>query len=257
MTADTNAPIDAAAKAAGAQADAVADTVKAAAAAGEQTAKAASTATTQAVRKTAKAARKSTAKPRRKARKTKAKTTKAKTAKASPTKAARAKAQPARNERKTQMKFDPANMFAGIGALPGTAAFEKLFTEAAERGEETAKRSRKAAEEFAEMYRANVDAFVEASRIAANGAQSISRSVAAKSRDNIEQTADTVRSFAEAKNPTELLQLQSDFARSAFDRFVEDSSALTESFAKLAGEAFQPISNRASANVEKLNDIAA
>jgi phasin family protein len=63
--------------------------------------------------------------------------------------------------------------------------------------------------------------------------------------------------LAEAKNPTELLQLQSDFARSAFDRFVEDSSALTESFVKLAGEAFQPISNRASKNAEKLNDIAA
>jgi phasin family protein len=252
MTAETNAQIDAAAKAAGAQADAVADIVKAAAAAGQQTAKTASKATTRAASKAAKAARKSTPKPRRKTRKTKAKT-----AKASPTKAARAKAQPARNERKTQMKFDPTNMFAGFGALPGTAAFEKMFTEVAERGEETAKRSRKAAEEFAEMYRANVDAFVEASKIAATGAQSIGRSVAAKSRDNIEQTADTVRSLAEAKNPTELLQLQSDFARTAFDRFIEDSSALTESVAKLAGEAFQPISNRASANVEKLNDIAA
>jgi phasin family protein len=125
------------------------------------------------------------------------------------------------------------------------------------RSEETAKRSRKAAEELAEMYRGNVDAFVESSRIAATGAQSIGQSIAAKSRDGIEQTANTVRSFAEAKNPTELLQLQSDFARSAFDRFVEDSSALTESLVKLAGEAFQPISNRASSNVEKLNDIAA
>jgi phasin family protein len=172
-------------------------------------------------------------------------------------KAAHAKAQPVRNERKTKMKFDPTNMFAGFGALPGTAAFEKLFAEAAERSEETAKRSRKAAEELAEMYRANVDAVAEASRIAATGAQSIGQTIASKSRDTIEQTANTVRSFAEAKNPAELLQLQGDFARTAFDRFVEDGSALTESFVKLAGEAFQPISNRASANAEKLNEIAA
>jgi phasin family protein len=239
MVAETNNQIPAAA---GAQADAVGDTAKAAAATGELAAKTARKTATKAVRKTVKAARKSTPKPRRKARRAKA---------------SRAKAQPARNERNVEMKFDSTNMFASFGALPGTGAFEKLFTEAAERGEETAKRSRKAAEEFAEMYRANVDAFVEASRIAATGAQSIGQRVAAKSRDSIEQTADTVRSFAEAKNPTELLQLQGDFARSAFDRFVEDSSALTESFVKLAGEAFQPISNRASANVEKLNDIAA
>ena len=69
--------------------------------------------------------------------------------------------------------------------------------------------------------------------------------------------ASTIRTVAEAKSPTELLQLQSDFARTAFDRFVEDSSALTESFVKLAGEAFQPLSSRASANVEKFNQIAA
>ncbi|HUG45055.1 MAG TPA: phasin family protein [Sphingomicrobium sp.] len=240
MVADTNTPIDAAADAAKAQVDAVAETTKAATDAGARTAKTARKSTTKAVRKTTKkTARKSAPKSRRKA------------------KASRAKAQPVRNERKNQMKFDPTTMFAGFGALPGTAAFEKLFTEAAERSEETAKRSRKAAEELAEMYRANMDAVVEASRIAATGAQSISQSMATKTRDSVEQTANTVRSFAEVKNPTELLQLQGDLARTAFDRFVEDSSALTESFVKLAGEAFQPISNRASANVEKLNEIAA
>lgn len=166
------------------------------------------------------------------------------------------KAKPAK-ERNDEMKFDPTNIFAGFGAFPGTSAFEKLFNDAAERGEEAVKRSRKAAEELADLYRGNIDAFVEAGRIAATGAQSIGQDFVAKSRDGIEQTANSVRAFAEAKTPTELLQLQSDFARSAFDRFVEESSALTESVVKLAGEAFQPISNRASANVDRLNNIAA
>jgi phasin family protein len=149
------------------------------------------------------------------------------------------------------------NIFAGFGAFPGAGSFEKLFTDVAGRGEEVAKRSRKAAEELADISRGNVEAFVEASRIAVSGAQSIGQDVVAKSRDSLEKTANTVRSFTEAKSPTELLQLQSDFARTAFDRFVEESSALTESFVKLAGEAFQPISNRASANVERFNQIAA
>lgn len=239
MVADTNTQIEAAADASEAQADAVAETTKSAAKAGERTAKIVRKSATKAVRKSAKAARKSTPKPRRKA------------------KASRAKAQPVRNERNNEMKFDPTNMFAGFGAFPGASAFEKLFAEAAGRGEEAVKRSRKAAEEMADIYRGNVEAFVEAGRIAASGAQSIGQDVAAKSRDGIEQTANSVRSFAEAKSPTELLQLQSDFARTAFDRFVEDSSALTEQVVKLAGEAFQPISNRTSANVEKFNEIAA
>ena len=155
------------------------------------------------------------------------------------------------------MKFDPTNMFAGFGAFPGAEAFEKLFAETTQRGEEAAKRSRKAVEEFADIYRGNVEAFVEAGRIATSGAQSIGQDLVAKSRDNLEQAANTVRSLAEAKSATELLQLQSEFARGAFDRFVEESSALTESVVKLAGETFQPISNRASETAERINEIAA
>ena len=167
-----------------------------------------------------------------------------------------AKAQVRAKQRNDKMTKD-TNIFAGFPAFPGTGSFEKLFADASQRGEEAVKRSRKAAEELANIYRGNIDAFVEAGKIAASGAQSLGQDLVAKSRDSLEQTATTVRSFAEAKSPTELLQLQSDFARSAFDRFVEESSALTESVVKLAGEAFQPISNRASANVEKLNTIAA
>jgi phasin family protein len=161
------------------------------------------------------------------------------------------------NERNDQMTFEPTNLFAGIGAFPGGSAFEKLFADATGRGEEAAKRSRKVAEEFADLYRGNIDAFVEASKIAATGAQSIGQEIVAKGRDSVEQTANTVRSFAEAKSPTELMQLQSEYARSAFDRMIEDSSNLTESLVKLAGEAFQPLSNRASATVERFNDVAA
>jgi phasin family protein len=239
MVADSNAQTEAAAEATKAQADAVVETTKAAANAGERTAKTARKAAASTARDAAKATRKTATKSRRKARR------------------ASAAPKPRANQRNDQMKFDPTNVFAGFGAFPGASAFEKLFTEAAERGEEAAKRSRKAAEELADIYRGNVDAFVQAGRIATAGAQSIGQDIAAKSRDSLELTANRVRSLAEAKSATELLQLQSEFARSAFDRFVEDSSALTESFVKLGGEAFQPISNRASANVEKLNDIAA
>lgn len=167
------------------------------------------------------------------------------------------KPRPSASERNDDMKNETNNIFANFGAFPGVASFEKLFADASARSEQAVKRSRKAAEDFADLYRSNIDAFVEAGKIAANGAQSIGQDLVAKGRDSMEQTANTVRTFAEAKSPTELLQLQSDFARTAFDRFVEESSAITESMVKLAGEAFQPLSNRASSNVERINEIAA
>ena len=91
----------------------------------------------------------------------------------------------------------------------------------------------------------------------AEGARSIGQDVVAKQRDGVEQAADAIRSLAEAKSPTEYLQLQGEFARASFDRAVAESSKLTKSLVKLAGEAFQPLSNRATANAERFNTLVA
>ena len=149
------------------------------------------------------------------------------------------------------------NFFNGFEAVPAFAPFQNLFADANERGQEIAKRSQKVAEELADLARANVEAIVEAGRVASEGARSIGQDVVASSRDGVEQAADAIRSLAEAKSPTEYLQLQSDFARQSFDRAVAESSKLAESLVKLAGEAFQPISNRATANAERFNTLVA
>src|ERR671929_214615 len=115
----------------------------------------------------------------------------------------------------------------------------------------------KVAEVLADLARANVEAIVESGRVAAEGARSIGQDVVASSRTGVEQAADAIRSLAEAKSPTEYLQLQGEFARASFDRFVAETSKLTESLVKLAGEAFQPLSNRATANAERFNTLVA
>ena len=144
-----------------------------------------------------------------------------------------------------------------IDAIPAFAPFQTILTEANERGQDLVKRSQKVAEELADLARANVEAVVEAGRVATEGARTIGQDVVAKQRDSFEQAADAIRSLAEAKSPTEYLQLQGDFARASFDRAVAETSKLTESLVKLAGEAFQPLSNRASANAERFNTLVA
>ena len=150
-----------------------------------------------------------------------------------------------------------SNFFDGFDAVPAFAPFQSLFADANERGQEFANKGQKVAQELADLTRANVEAVVEASRVAAEGAKAIGQDVVAKQRDGFEQAADAIRSLAEAKSPTEYLQLQGDFARASFDRAVAESSKLAESLVKLAGEAFQPISNRATANAERFNTLVA
>jgi len=150
-----------------------------------------------------------------------------------------------------------SNFFNGFQAVPAFAPFQSLFADANDRSQELAKKSQKVAEELADLTRANVEALVEAGRVAAEGARSIGQDVVASSRNGVEQAADAIRSLAEAKSPTEYLQLQGEFARASFDRAVAETSKLTESLVKLAGEAFQPLSNRATANAERFNSFVA
>jgi phasin family protein len=147
--------------------------------------------------------------------------------------------------------------FNGFDAVPAFAPFQSLFADANERSQDLAKKTQKVAGELADFARANVEAVVEASRVAAEGAKAIGQNAVSSQRNGFEQAADAIRSLAEAKSPTEYLQLQSDFARASFDRAVSESSKLTESLVKLAGEAFQPLSNRASANAERFNTLVA
>ena len=149
------------------------------------------------------------------------------------------------------------NFFNGFDAVPAFAPFQTIFAEANERSQEFAKRGQKVAEELADLARANVEAIVEAGRVASEGARTIGQDVAASGRDGVEQAAGAIRSLAEAKSPTEYLQLQSEFARASFDRAVAETSKLTELLVKLAGEAFQPLSNRATANAERFNTLVA
>jgi len=149
------------------------------------------------------------------------------------------------------------NFFNGFDAVPAFAPFQSLFADANERGQDFVKKGQKVAEELADLARANVEAVVEASRVAAEGAKAIGQDAVSSGREGFEQAADAIRSLAEAKSPTEYLQLQGDFARSQFDRAVAESSRFAESLVKLAGEAFQPISNRATANAERFNTLVA
>jgi hypothetical protein len=58
--------------------------------------------------------------------------------------------------------------------------------------------------------------------------------------------------FATVKSPTELFQLQSEFAKASFDNAVAEASRVSEAWLKIAGDIAQPISNRYALAAEKI-----
>jgi phasin family protein len=154
------------------------------------------------------------------------------------------------------MTYDFNQLFAGF-QLPGADKYQQFVSEAGERSQQIAAKSQKAAEELSDLAKANVEAFVEAGRITVGGVKAIGQDAIASGREGIEQASDAVKTLAEAKSPAEFFQIQSELARASFDRFVAETSKLTERVVKLAGEAAQPLQTRASLNAERINTLVA
>ena len=154
------------------------------------------------------------------------------------------------------MTNDFTKMFASF-EMPGADRFQQLFAGTGERGQDLVRRSQKTAEEVAELAKANVEALTESSRIAAKGAKALGKDIVESSREGFEQASGAMKTLASATSPTEFMQIQTELVRSGFDRAVADSSKFAEAFVKLAGEAIQPLSNRATVNAERMGELAA
>lgn len=159
-------------------------------------------------------------------------------------------------DRMDNMTNDFTKMFAGF-EIPAADRFQQLFAGAGDRGQDLVRKSQKTAEELAELAKANVEALAESSRIAAKGAKSLGQEMLESGREGFEQASGAMKTLADAKSPTEFMQLQTELVRTGFDRAVAESSKFAEAFVKLAGEAIQPLSNRATINAERVGEFAA
>ncbi len=137
-------------------------------------------------------------------------------------------------------------------AAASTDRVQAIFGDVNARTKTAIEKSTKFYEEMTEFTKGNVEALVASGRVAAKAAENLGQGAADYSKRSFETASTTLRSFASAKSPTELFQLQSEFARTAFDSAVAESSKLSESLMKLAGEIAQPLSTRLAVAAEKV-----
>ncbi|MEG3155366.1 phasin family protein [Sphingomonas sp. RB1R13] len=153
--------------------------------------------------------------------------------------------------------MDTTNAFAGFTQVPGAEKFQTMFADVGAKGQDAVRKTQLLAEQMSEAAKANMEAVVESGRIAAAGARDLGTEIVATTKSGVEHATAAVKTLAEAKSPTEFFQLQSDMFRASFDRMVADGSKITEHMVKLAGEAVQPLSSRASVNAEKFSELTA
>ena len=136
------------------------------------------------------------------------------------------------------------------------AKAQEAFAQINERTKAAVEKSQKLAEDFAEFGKGNLEALVASGKVAAQGMETLGQDYADYGRKSLESVTAAAKELAAAKTPTDFFRLQSDYAKSAFETMVAQASKNAEISLKLAGEAFQPLSNRVAVAVEKFKTAA-
>lgn len=140
-----------------------------------------------------------------------------------------------------------------------TEAAEKaqaMFAEFTNRFKAGFEKSTKLGEEYVEFAKGNVEAVIASSKVAAKAGETLGQEAAEYGKKHFEAATAAFKGFASVKSPTELFQLQSEFAKASFDGFVAEASRVSESLMKVAGDVAQPLSNRYALAAEKIKSAS-
>ncbi|WP_165772102.1 phasin family protein [Niveispirillum lacus] len=112
-------------------------------------------------------------------------------------------------------------------------------------------------EDVVGFQKENVEAFVASSTILTKGFEALSKEIAAFTQAQYEQSVATTKALFAVKSVKELVDLQTEFAKSSFDALVAEATKVSETGIKVANEAAEPITARVNAAVEKLSKLKA
>jgi phasin family protein len=148
-------------------------------------------------------------------------------------------------------EMTPMNTIAE-GAQLAQQNYEKIFGATRERVEKASQTAFKTVEEMQKLSKDNLEAYVQASTIVAKGFEQLGKAWMAFTQEALEQSAAAAKALLGAKSVREAVDLQTEWAKASFDKFVAESTKLSEQSVKVANEAFEPINARFTVAVEKL-----
>lgn len=113
-------------------------------------------------------------------------------------------------------------------------------------------------DDFVAVQKDGVDAFVKAGEVFAKGAEELGKACFDLAQESAAANAEAVSAMLAAKSVDELVALQNELARKAFDRSIAESTRISEMSMKIANEALEPIQTQVTVAVEKaLKPLAA
>jgi phasin family protein len=143
------------------------------------------------------------------------------------------------------------NTSAESAMTSGKAAMEQITA----KSKEAVESSMKSLDEMTEMARGNVEAMLASARTTQAGIEAMVAHVSEVSKKSFDEASVIAKSMTSAKTPNEMMQLQSEFAKTQYDSAVAEFSKMTEMMVKLSGEAMEPMQNRIALATDKMKTL--
>jgi len=121
----------------------------------------------------------------------------------------------------------------------GSAAFKTGFDKAV-----------KNYDQFLGYGKDTVEAYMKSANATGKGVETLHNELYAFSKQSVEDSIAATKALLGTKSVHEAFELQSDFAKSAFDSYVSQVTKLGEIFSATAKEAIEPLQGRVQAWVE-------
>jgi phasin family protein len=148
--------------------------------------------------------------------------------------------------------FKPATDVLTNGVSTVMATLEKTKADVTINVQKTMK----TAEELLAFGQGNIEAFTASGQILAVGAQELGKSLVQQAKVQADETVAAFKSFAAVKSVQDLLDLQTEFARSLFAKSAAETGRLSAATRKLADEALAPVNARVALAAETFSRAA-
>jgi len=134
----------------------------------------------------------------------------------------------------------------------GKQTVEQAVAATKEQVEKASTAALKGYDEFAALNKETMDAYVKAGNVAAKGFETLGQEVYAFAQTQTEANVAAAKAMMTAKSLNELVEIQSDLARSQFDAYVAETTKVSEMSLKVANESVEPIQAQFNVVVEKM-----
>lgn len=134
---------------------------------------------------------------------------------------------------------DKATETAEAAVINGTAAFKNGFEKAV-----------KSYDHFLGYGKDTVEAYLKAANAAGKGVETLQSEIYGFSKQSIEDSLAATKAILGSKSVHEAFELQTDFAKTAFDAYVGQMTRLSEIMTSTSKQTFAPLQGRVQAWVE-------